>query len=64
MRKQIYVNLSDGKWICDFVEVQEGEDIKKVLEDYENRYDENIKNSMDIIRHLLPCIIHISVVGD
>ena len=64
MRKQIYVNLSDGKWVCDFVEVQEGEDIKKVLEDYQVKYDENKANSMAVIRHLLPCIIHISVVGD
>ncbi len=60
MRKQIYVNLSDGKWICDYVEIQEGEDTKKVLEDYQKQFDENKENSMEIIRHLLPCIIHIS----
>jgi hypothetical protein len=59
-RKQIVICFENQKWICDFIQIEEGQNQQEVIDIYMKEY-EKIRNSMEIVKLLLPAIIHISV---
>ena len=61
-KKQIIICFNNGKWMCDFIEVN-GPTQKKAIDAYVKQY-EQVCNSMEIVSKLLPSIINISVMGE
>ena len=59
-RTQIMISFDNGKWMCDFIQVKEGQTQQEVIDAYMEQY-EQVRTSMEIISKLLPGIIHISV---
>ena len=59
MKKQIIICFENGKWLCDFITVQDNKPDKEILDDYVKKYDE-IRNSNALIGRMLPVIINIS----
>ena len=59
MRRQIIICFSDGKWMCDFITVNEYQTQQEAIDEYVNKY-EQVQGSMEIVSSLLPSIIHIS----
>jgi len=60
---QIMFCFDGGKWLCDFIEVAEGQTTKEVIDAYMKQYME-IRDSMKIVSMLLPGIVQISVMGE
>ncbi len=58
-KKQIIICFSDGRYLFDFITVNEGNTEQEALDAYMTQY-EHIQNSMEIVKNLLPSIIHIS----
>ncbi len=61
MRKQIIICLDNQKWMCDFIDTQEGKTDKELLDEYVNKYEE-IRSSMEIVGNILPVIIFIYII--
>lgn len=57
------INFDNGKWISDFIEVNNGQTQKESIDSYMTQY-EQVRNGMEIVSKLLPSIIHISVMGE
>ena len=62
-RIQIMVCFANGKWMSDFITVNDGQTQKEALDAYMKQY-EQVRNGMEIVSKLLPGIIHISVMGE
>lgn len=60
MRIQIMVCFDDGKWLCDYINILNGQTRKEALDAYMKQYQQ-VGQSMDIVGTLLPGIIHMSV---
>ncbi len=62
-RIQIMISFDNGKWMSDFIEVNNGQTQKEALDAYMTQY-EQVRNGMEIVSKLLPSIIHISIMGE
>ena len=60
---QIMVCYNNGKWMSDFITVDEYHTQKEAVDAYMKQY-EQVWGSMEIVSKLLPSIINISVMGD
>ena len=62
-KKQIIICFNNGKWMCDFITVDDEQTQQEAIDAYMERYKQAQK-SMEIVSNLLPSIINISVMGD
>ena len=62
-KQQIMISFDNGKWLCDFIEVNNEKTQNEVFDDYMKQYEQT-QNSMEIVSKLLPSIIHISAMGE
>lgn len=62
-KTQIMVCYNNGKWMSDFIEVNNGQTQQEAIDAYMKQY-EQVWGSMEIVSKLLPSIINISVMGD
>ena len=60
---QIMVCFDNGKWMSDFITVDDGQTQQQAIDAYMKQY-EQVCASMEIASKLLPSIIHISVMGE
>ena len=51
-KKQIIVCFDNGRWLCDFITIENGEIQKDILDAYMAQY-EKASNSMEIVSKLL-----------
>ena len=57
------ISFDNGKWLCDFITINEGQTQKEVIDAYMLQYQQ-AQGSMEIVSKLLPSIIHISIMGE
>lgn len=62
-KTQIIISFDNGKWMCDFITVDEYQTQKEAIDAYMKQY-EQVRGSMEIVSKLLSSIIHISVMGE
>jgi len=63
-RKQIIVCLTDGKWVTDFLHVEDEKDVQEALAKYQDCYEAVRQCNLPIIARLLPAIMQVFVVGE
>ena len=62
-KTQIMICFDNGKWMCDFITVDEDHTHKEAIDAYMEQY-EQVRGSMEIVSKLLPGILHISIMGE
>ena len=62
-KTQIIISFDNGKWICDYITIDEEQTQKEAIDAYMLQY-EQVRGSMEIVSKLLPSIIHVSVMGE